>query len=346
MSYAVGNVLSSVALVLLNKKVFAGGFHFPMSLTFFHFFFTIGFYEVLACAGVFERPRNLSQMERFKIAAAGFASIGFMNLSLNYNSVGFYQITKLTIIPVTLLINAMVYSVHTTAKVKISLFILVLGVGVATVTDVQLRMIGFIFGTLAVLSTAIFQIWQGTKQKEFGLSATQLQAGIATWQSIQSFMVSAFTEGFCYDSTTACVDTATDFFWNAYIGNGSYRHTMLLVLGSCFLALMVNFCSFGLIGRTSPITFQVVGHAKTCLVLVGGYVLFPAKMEDTQQFYNNVLGVCVAMVGVILYGHLKHASSQSKQDCLDYACPICVVRLIEPKYTTVEASETEGLTKG
>ena len=27
----------------------------------------------------------------------------------------------------------------------------------------------------------------------------------------------------------------------------------------------------------------MVGHAKTCLVLVGGYVLFPAKNMDVQQ---------------------------------------------------------------
>ena len=32
---------------------------------------------------------------------------------------------------------------------------------------------------------------------------------------------------------------------------------------------------------------QVVGHAKTCLVLVGGYVLFPAKNMDDQQATPN-----------------------------------------------------------
>ena len=48
--YAVGNVASSVALVLVNKKVFAGGFHFPMSLSFFHFCFTMLWYQMLAMA--------------------------------------------------------------------------------------------------------------------------------------------------------------------------------------------------------------------------------------------------------------------------------------------------------
>ena len=57
----------------------------------------------------------------------------------------------------------------------LALFILLAGVGVATVTDVELRPVGMCWGVLAVSTTAVFQIWQGTKQKEFGVSATQLR---------------------------------------------------------------------------------------------------------------------------------------------------------------------------
>ena len=31
---------------------------------------------------------------------------------------------------------------------------------------------------------------------------------------------------------------------------------------SCVLALSVNLCTYGLIGKTSAVTYQVVGHAK------------------------------------------------------------------------------------
>ena len=180
-------------------------------------------------------------------------------------------------------------------------------------TDVQLRPVGLFFGSLAVLSTAIFQIWQGTKQKEYGVSAMQLQSAIATWQALQSFGVAAVVEFSCL-SEPCTEPTAIQFFQSAGGGSEAAAHTLYvlkLVLGTCFLALMVNFCSFGLIGRTSPITFQVVGHAKTCLVLAGGYLFFP--MTGTmQQLYNNIMGVSVAMVGVVLYGHIKHASGQSE----------------------------------
>ena len=44
----------------------------------------------------------------------------------------------------------------------------------------------------------------------------------------------------------------------AYIGAWeAHPHVVPLVLLTCGIALMVNFSSFGLIGRTSAITFQV-----------------------------------------------------------------------------------------
>ena len=49
------------------------------------------------------------------------------------------------------------------------------------------------------------------------------------------------------------------------------------------------------------------------------------------------------MIGVILYGHLKHASGQEQPDCLDSCCPGCVLACIEPKYSDAEREETEGL---
>ena len=175
-------------------------------------------------------------------------------------------------------------------------------------TDVQLRPIGLVFGCFAVVTTAIFQTWQGSKQREFEVSATQLQAGIAPWQSFQALAVSLGVEFTCYTPPAdgAPCDGALTFFRAALDGDEARVRTLWIVLGTCFLALAVNLCSFGLIGRTSAITFQVIGHMKTCLVLAGGYLFFPAK--DTQQLYNNIAGVSVAMIGVILYGHLKHAA--------------------------------------
>ena len=379
-AYAVLNVAVSVALVLVNKRVFAGGFHFPMTLSFFHFLFTIAWYKMLEVGGTFTMPApgTMPAFEKFKVAGAVFSSIGFMNLSLNANSIGFYQVTKLTVVPVrrtfilrsasgapfpltyhtslsrqvTLAINSLAYANYTTTKVKISLFILLAGVGVATVSEVHLKPLGLAYGVIAVVMTAVCQIWQGSKQKEFGISATQLQATLAPWMSAQAFAVAMASEVLCSgggsgSEVTAC-DAALPYFKAALLdGDPIKSHTLLIVLGTCFLALLVNLSSFGLVGLTSAITLQVVGHAKTCLVLIGGYVLFPShgnSKHQQQQLQNNIIGVSVAMVGVVLYGHFKHAAGLGQPDLFDNTCPGCVLRVIEPSAAEEAPESKEGLT--
>ena len=64
-------------------------------------------------------------------------------------------------------------------KIQLSLLILLVGLAWATVTDVHLNAPGFLIGVLAVVTTTVFQIWQGSKQREFGMSGIQLQSAVA-----------------------------------------------------------------------------------------------------------------------------------------------------------------------
>ena len=63
---------------------------------------------------------------------------------------------------------------------------------------------------------------------------------------------------------------------------------------------------------------------------------------DHKQLHNNIFGVSVAMVGVILYGHLKQVSGQH-QDCFDFTCPGPLLGLLE---SDAEKREKEAIQKG
>lgn len=54
-------------------------------------------------------------------------SIGFLNLSLGFNSVGFYQMTKLAIIPCTVFIQTSFYGKVFSTRVKAALAVLLGG---------------------------------------------------------------------------------------------------------------------------------------------------------------------------------------------------------------------------
>lgn len=85
------------------------------------------------------------------------------------------------------------------------------------------------------------------------------------------------------------------FLWQAFI-----------VL-SCLISVSVNFSTFLVIGKTSPVTYQVLGHLKTCLVLAFGYVL----LRDPFS-WRNILGILIAIVGMVLYSYWCSIESQQK----------------------------------
>lgn len=282
------SIASSVALIMTNKAVMkVHNFNYVLSLTTAHFAVTYVALTGAAGMGTFER-KAVPVSRAWVMAAAGVASIVFMNFSLSYNSVGFYQVTKLMCIPCIVALQQMQGKVFST-RVKATLTVVLLGVGVATVTDVELNTAGFLFSVIAVLSTAQFQIWQGEKQREFGLNAIQMTLALAPYQA-------ALTGAAAFLFEVITLPTVLDYQFTT--------PSTSLILLSCFLAVAVNLCSFGLIGKTSAVTYQVVGHAKTCLILIFGFLLYPVP-ASRGQLLRNLAGIVIAMTGVIMYGRVK-----------------------------------------
>lgn len=68
------------------------------------------------------------------------------------------QIAKLSMIPVVCVMEWMLHSKRYSREVKTSVVVVVLGVGVCTVTDVKVNAKGFLCACVAVLSTSLQQI--------------------------------------------------------------------------------------------------------------------------------------------------------------------------------------------
>lgn len=92
----VTNILSVVGIVITNKYITeVDRFHYMVFLSFLHFLFTSIGTRVLLAMGVFSyKPAPLSGI--LPVAAGSLLSVGFMNLNLSYNSVGFYQVCNLS----------------------------------------------------------------------------------------------------------------------------------------------------------------------------------------------------------------------------------------------------------
>jgi hypothetical protein len=84
-------------------------------------------------------------------------SIVGMNVSLMWNSVGFYQIAKLCMIPASCLLEVVLDRVHYSRDTRLSIAVVLAGVAVCTVTDVSVNARGLVAAVVAVWSTALQQ---------------------------------------------------------------------------------------------------------------------------------------------------------------------------------------------
>ncbi|KAL7198193.1 hypothetical protein ACSBR2_020669 [Camellia fascicularis] len=221
-------------------------------------------------------------------------SIGFLNLSLGFNSIGFYQMTKLAIIPFTVLLETIFLKKQFSQKIKFSLFLLLVGVGIASVTDLQLNFVGAILSLLAIITTCVGQILTNTIQKRLNVSSTQLLYQSAPFQAAILFVSGPWVD--------QCL-TKQNVFAHKYSP---------IVLGfiilSCLIAVSVNFSTFLVIGKTSPVTYQVLGHLKTCLVLAFGYTLLHDPFTS-----RNIIGIFIAILGMALYSYFCSHENKKKQ---------------------------------
>ncbi|CAN1262830.1 UDP-xylose transporter 3 [Linum perenne] len=272
------SVVSSVSIVICNKALISTlGFTFATTLTSWHLLVTFCSLHVALMMKLFEhKPFDARAVMGFGILNG--ISIGLLNLSLGFNSVGFYQMTKLAIIPCTVLLETLFFRKLFSRNIQFSLVILLLGVGIATVTDLQLNVLGSVLSLLAVLTTCIAQI---------------LLYQSCPYQALTLFIVGPFLDGLL---------TNQNVFAFKYT-----PQVLFFIVLSCMISVSVNFSTFLVIGKTSPVTYQVLGHLKTCLVLAFGYVL----LRDPFS-WRNILGILVAIVGMVLYSYFCTLDAQQK----------------------------------
>ncbi|CAN1253160.1 UDP-xylose transporter 1 [Linum perenne] len=221
------SVASSVSIVICNKALMSNlGFPFATTLTSWHLVVTFCTLHVAHRFNLFE-SKSVDMKTVVLFGLLNGISIGFLNLSLGFNSIGFYQLTN-------------------------------------------------------------------TIQRKLNVSSTQLLYQSAPFQAAVLFVSGPMVDKFL---------TSKNVF--AY----KYNPTVVIfIMMSCLIAVAVNFSTFMVIGKTSPVTYQVLGHLKTCLVLLLGYTL----LHDPFNM-RNIVGILVAMGGMVLYSYFCTQEGKKKQ---------------------------------
>ncbi|CAN6890168.1 unnamed protein product [Brassica oleracea] len=279
------NVVTSVGIIIVNKALMATyGYSFATTLTGLHFAFTTLMTIVLRCLGYIQ-PSHLpfAELLRF-ILFANFSIVG-MNVSLMWNTVGFYQIAKLSMIPVSCLLEMVLDKIRYSRDTKLSIGLVLVGVGVCTVTDVSVNSKGFLAAFVAVWSTSLQQYYVHYLQRKYSLSSFNFLGHTAPAQAATLLVVGPFLD---YWLTEKRVDM---YDYNLV--------SVLFITLSCTIAIGTNLSQFICIGRFTAVSFQVLGHMKTILVLVMGFFFFGREGLNLHV----VIGMIIAVLGMIWYGN-------------------------------------------
>lgn len=280
------NIFSVVGIVALNKQIYLAGFKLPTLLMCFHFWCTWSFVVVVKNLGWFQEKR----IPWTNYALLGFAqmcSVAFVNLSLVHNSVGTYQLLKFSnIILMCVLEYAWKRRVYP-AAVYASLVTLVTGVSLSTVSQVNFSWLGLACGLLGAISTAAYQVLNKSIQTEHEVQSLQLLHFEQPFSAAFSFLFSLATDDYA--------SLATTHFTAGLVA--------LLLLSGAF-AFGVNVSCYAIIGKTSAITYGVIGHTKTIGILFYGFVIL-GEPTTTKQ----MVGLLLALSGIVIYTHLTTAPS-------------------------------------
>ncbi|KAJ8492176.1 hypothetical protein OPV22_013897 [Ensete ventricosum] len=289
------NVVSSVGIIMANKQLMSPngyGFSFATTLTGFHF-------TVTALVGWVSNATGLSASkyvpfwELFWFSIVANLSITGMNLSLMLNSVGFYQISKLSIIPVVCFMEFLLHSKHYSQRLIVAVAVVALGVGICTVTDVDINAKGLLCACVAVFCTSLQQITIGSFQKKYSIGSFELLSKTAPVQAVSLILVGPFAD--YYLNNRSLLEYPFSSGATAFI------------LLSCSLAVVCNMSQYLCIGRFSATSFQVLGHMKTVCVLILGWVLF-----DSVLTVKNILGMLLAVLGMVVYSWAVEHEKQAK----------------------------------
>ncbi|KAG2374217.1 hypothetical protein C9374_011054 [Naegleria lovaniensis] len=162
--------------------------------------------------------------------------------------------------------------------------------------DFYLNLTGSIIALMAILFGATSQIAINYYCKEYDINGFELLFNHSIYSSIFLAILAFPVDG---------VESISHSM-NRFLTDPSFFNVIII---SCFAAFIVNVAGYLVIGKLSPLTFQVLGHAKTISILIGGFLFFDQENELNPI---KLFGILIALAGTIAYSYIKYQQEIKK----------------------------------
>ncbi|KAK4751564.1 hypothetical protein SAY87_005046 [Trapa incisa] len=280
------NFCVSVGIILTNKSVMGKvGFNFPIFLTLIHYtvaWVLMAIFKALSLLPVSPPSKTTPFSSIFALGIVMSFATGLANTSLQYNSVGFYQMAKIAVTPTIVLSEFILLRKMITYEEVLSLALVSIGVAVATVTDLEFNLFGAFIASVWIIPSAINKILWSSLQQQGNWTALALM-----WKTtpITIFFLLPLMPWLDPPGVLS-------FKWD--LNNTS------AILVSALLGFLLQWSGALALGATSATSHVVLGQFKTCVILLGGYVFF-----KSDPGFMSICGALVALCGMSVYTSLN-----------------------------------------
>lgn len=284
------NFLVSVSIILMNKLVLGKvGFNYPIFLTFIHYicsWLLMAILKALSILSVSPPSKSTKYSSLFSLGIVMSLSTGLANVSLKYNSVGFYQMAKIAVTPTIVLAELILFRKRVSFQKVLALTVVSIGVAVATVTDLQFHFFGACIAVAWIIPSAVNKIMWSNLQQQQNWTALALM-----WKTTPITL-------FFLVILMPWLDPP-DVIYGVLTYNWSLYNSGIIAM-SAFLGFLLQWSGALALGATSATTHVVLGQFKTCAILLGGFILFGSNPGTT-----SICGALTALVGMSFYTYLN-----------------------------------------
>ncbi|XP_047151862.1 nucleotide-sugar uncharacterized transporter 1-like [Vigna umbellata] len=287
------NFVVAISIIFMNKMVLQTvKFKFPILLSLIHYvvsWFFMAILNVFSLLPACPSSKSTKQSALFTLGFVMSLSTGLANVSLKYNSIGFYQMAKIAVTPSIVMAEFVLYRKKVSWPKALALTVVSIGVAVATVTDLQFHFFGACVALAWIVPSAINKIlWSRLQQLE-------------NWTALALMWKTTPITLIFLAAMLPCLDPpgVLSFDWN-------FINT-LVILTSAILGFFLQLSGALALGATSAVSHVVLGQFKTCIILLGNYYLF-----GSNPGIISVFGAFTAIVGMSVYTCLNLKQQTAK----------------------------------
>ncbi|PCD20813.1 hypothetical protein FGRA07_04965 [Fusarium graminearum] len=280
------NIVATVLIVFTNKAIFDDDNLKFIQLSFAAFHFTTTWLVLWVISRerfAFFTPKNVSITQMLPLSVVMTLNIIFPNLSLAFSTITFYQVARVLVTPCVAILDYTLYRVTVSGMASSTLVVACLGVAMVSYYDSRpsddanvktTSQIGIVFALVGVFFSSLYTVWIAAFRKKLSISSMQLLLNQAP---LSAFLLLYF------------IPWVDEF---PVIKDVSISHWILIPF-SGILAMLINISQFFIIAETGPIASTVVGHTKTCTIVVLSWAISGRVATDM-----SVVGLLTALAGI------------------------------------------------